>query len=60
MSGAAAVIRSAQGASVSSGDAVAPDLSGIEDGKPIAELYNDALDKLKDERFEKAARVLEK
>ncbi|MDH3743014.1 MAG: outer membrane protein assembly factor BamD, partial [Hyphomicrobiales bacterium] len=47
---------SAQSASVNSGDAVAPDLSGIEDGKPIAELYNDALDKLKDERYEKAAK----
>jgi len=47
---------SAQGASVSSGDAVSPDLSGIEDGKPIAQLYNDALDKLKDERYEKAAK----
>ncbi|MGI9462815.1 MAG: outer membrane protein assembly factor BamD [Aestuariivirgaceae bacterium] len=49
---------SAEGTSVSSGDAVAPDLSGIEDGKPIAELYNDALDKLKDERYEKAAKGL--
>ena len=48
---------SAQSASVNSGDAVAPDLSGIEDGKPIAELYNDALDKLKDERYEKAAKA---
>ncbi len=47
---------SAQGASVNSGDAVAPDLSGIEDSKPISELYNDALDKLKDESYEKAAK----
>ncbi len=47
--------RSAEQASLSSGDAVAPDLSGIEDGKPIAELYNDGLDKLKDERWLKSA-----
>ena len=47
---------SAQSAALTSGDAVAPDLSGIEDSKPIAELYNDALDKLRDESYKKAAK----
>ena len=46
----------ASGTSVNSGDAVAPDLSGIEDSKPIAELYNNALDELRDENFKAAAK----
>ena len=42
--------------SSSSGDAISPDLSGIDDSEPISKLYNDALEELNDGSYKKAAK----
>lgn len=47
---------SASGLSSSTGDAISPDLSGIEDSEPISKLYNNALDELNDGEYKAAAK----
>ena len=47
---------SASALATSSGDAIAPDLTAIDDVKPIAELYNKGLEALKDDNYTTAVK----